>query len=63
MDKIILPMVGFKTNVLMNIRLGKYNNSNGGILMRIRKKFWIGMIICTIISWCFAFYIMRSVYN
>lgn len=61
-NKIILPKVRFETNVLMNTPFGKFKNLNGGILMRIQKEFWIGIIIFTTISWCFAFYIIWIIY-
>ena len=63
LGRILLPSVGFETDVLMNAPFGKFKNLNGGILMSIQKKFWIGMLIYTIISWCFAFYIIGVTYN
>jgi len=62
-DTIILPMLGFKTCVLMNTTFGIFIHSNGGILMSFQKKFWTGMLIITIISWCFAFHIVWIVYK
>jgi hypothetical protein len=59
LGRILLPSVGFETEVLMNAPFGKYIELNGGIPMSIRKKFWIGMLIYCIISWCFAFYLIR----
>lgn len=47
LGRIILPIVGFKTDVLMNALFGKTTNSTGGILMSIREKFWIGVLIHT----------------
>ena len=55
-------MLGFKTDVLMNNSIGKLIGLIGGILMGIQNKFWIGMLIYTIISWYLAFSIMRTVY-
>ena len=55
LGRIVLPMVGFETCVLMNAPFGKTTNSIGGILMSIQMKFWMGMLIYSIISWCFAF--------
>lgn len=42
LGRIILLMVGFKTDVLMNALFGKTTNSTGGILMSIREKFGLG---------------------
>lgn len=60
--RIILPIVGFKTVVLMNAPFGKLCKTIGGILMDIQKKFWIGMLLYLIVSWCLAFYILRIIY-
>ena len=62
LGRIILPIVGFKTDVLMNALFGKTTNSTGGILMSIRGKFWIGVFIHTTISWCLAFYLIWVIY-
>ena len=63
LNRIILPMIGFKTHVLMNSPLGKHIILKGGILMSIRKKFWVAMLIYIIITWCFALVIIWIVYN
>jgi hypothetical protein len=60
--RILLPSAGFETDVLMNAPFGKTTNSIGGILMSIQEKFWIGVIIYTIISWCIASYLMGAVF-
>ena len=60
-NTIILPRVGFKTYVLMNITFGNFINFNGGIIISIKKKFLIGIIIYTIISWVFAFPVIMRV--
>ncbi|MBQ2653208.1 MAG: hypothetical protein IJF83_06590 [Methanobrevibacter sp.] len=57
MNRIILPMMGFETYVLMNSPLGNPLNRMEESIMKLQKKFWIWMLIYTIISWCFAFYI------
>lgn len=62
LGRIILPTVGFETDVLMNAPFGKTTNSTGGILMSIREKFWIEVLIYTIISWCIAFYLIWVIY-
>ncbi|WP_406536542.1 hypothetical protein [Methanobrevibacter sp.] len=53
----------FRTTVLLNSPLGKSIYLNGGILMSIQRKFWIGVLIYTIITWCLAFYIIWVTYN
>ena len=63
MSRIILPIGEFRTSVLMNFLIGKFNYSNGGILMSVQKKFWIIMLIYAISTWCFAFAIMWIIYN
>ena len=40
-NKIIFPMRGFRTTVLLNSPLGKSIYLNGGILMSVQRKFWI----------------------
>ena len=50
-NKVILPAREFGTFVLMNSPLGKFIHQNGGILMSIQKKFWVAMLIYTIITW------------
>ena len=63
LNRIILPMMGFKTLVLMNSPLGKHIKLKGGILMSIQRKFWVAMLIYTIVTWCLAFVIMGVSYN
>ena len=41
LGRIILPIVRFKTYVLMNTPFGKTTNSIGGLLMSIQEKFWM----------------------
>ena len=62
-NKIILLIIGFKTKVLMNTTIGIYIHLKGGVLMGIRMKFWIGVLLSTIISWALAFYVLWTVYN
>ena len=62
-NTIILPMLGFKTYVLMNTTFGNFINFNGGIIISIKKKFLIGIIIYTVISWCLVFQLLWIVYN
>jgi hypothetical protein len=62
LGRIVLPLVGFETDVLMNAPFGKITNSIGGILMSIQMKFWIGVLVYCIISWYFAFYLIRNIY-
>ena len=62
LGRIVLPLVGFETCVLMNAPSGKTINLVGGILMSIRKKFWIGVLVYSIISWCVAFYLIWVIY-
>lgn len=62
-DKIILLIVGFKSWISITVAFGKSIGLNGGIFVKIQKKFWIWMLIYTIIIWCLAFYIMWIVYN
>ena len=62
LGRIVLPLVGFETYVLMNAPSGKTINLVGGILMSIRKKFWIGVLVYSIISWCVAFYLIWVIY-
>ena len=63
LNRVILPMMGFKTLVLMNSPLGKHIKLKGGILMSIQRKFWVAMLIYTIVTWCLAFVIMGISYN
>lgn len=44
LNRIILPMVGFKMLVLMNFPFGKFTYTNGGILMSVQKKFLVVML-------------------
>ena len=44
LNRIILPMVGFKMLVLMNSPFGKFTYTNGGILMSFQKKFLVVML-------------------
>ena len=60
-DTIILLMFEFKTSVIITA-IGYLINFNGGILMGIQRKLWIGMLLSTIISWCLAFFIIWIVY-
>jgi hypothetical protein len=57
-----LPRVGFEMFVLMNAPFGKIINLIGGILMGIRRKFWILVLLYAVASWCIALYILRIVY-
>lgn len=63
LNRIILPMVGFKMLVLMNSPFGKFTYTNGGILMSVQKKFLVVMLIYIIFSWCFASYIIWIIYT
>ena len=63
LNRIILPMMGFKTLVLMNSPLGNFIHLNGGIIMCIQRKLWIAMLIYTIVTWCLAFVIIWISYN
>ena len=62
LGRIILPLVGFETEVLMNVPFGITTNLIGGILMGIQKRFWIWVLIYTIISWCVASYLIWVIY-
>ena len=63
LNRIILPLMGFKTLVLMTSPLGKHIKLKGGILMSIQRKFWVAMLIYTIVTWCLAFVIIWISYN
>ena len=63
LNRVILPMMGFKTLVLMNSPLGNHIKLKGGILMSIQRKFWVAMLIYTIVTWCLAFVIIWISYN
>ena len=62
LNKIILLMGKFKTFVLIISPLGNYL-INGGSFVSIQQKCWIVMFIYTIITWCFALFIMRIIYS
>lgn len=62
-SKMILPIVGFETTVSMNTSFWQAYNRIGGIFMDIRKKFWIGAILYTVLSWCIALHLIRIAYS
>ena len=62
-NTIILPWLGFKTFVLMITAFGEIKYNNGGFVMCIKKKFLIGMIIYTLLSWCLGLYFLWVIYN
>ena len=63
LGRMVLPVAGFETDVLMKAPFGNHINLLGGILMDIQKKFWIWVLLYTIGSWCIAFHILRIVYK
>ena len=63
LGRIVLPMVGFETDVLMNTPFGNHINLLGGILIRIQRKFWIRVLLYTMLSWCISLHILRITYH
>ena len=63
LNRVILPMMGFKTLVLMNSPLGKHIKLKGRIVMGIQRKFWVAMLIYITITWRLAFVITEISYN
>ena len=63
LNRIMLPLIGFKTSVLIESPLGKHIKLNGGILMGIQRNLWVAMLIYTISTWGLAFVIIWITYN